>query len=44
VQEKADSLGAAAPAELGGEWDQMIVMDPDRVFGLEVREQGIGKL
>src|SRR6185312_9190687 len=43
VQEKADTLAAAALAQLGGEWDQVIIVYPDYVVRLQEGQDGFGE-
>ena len=43
VQEEADAVDDTETAQLGGERDEMIVMDPDQIVGLEQRGQLLGK-
>ena len=43
VQEQPDALGDADGAQRLGEAQQMVVMRPDQVAGLDDRLQGIGK-
>jgi hypothetical protein len=43
VQEKAYTIGEAAPAKFPAEREHVIILHPDHVVGLDQRQHGVGK-